>query len=392
MGSVPVFARGGGGRAGERARGRRPRCCRQRLRHREASPEPPRRGRDRGRGPPVERAAAALRSAARLPREGGRGGVQARVRPVLPPGKPAGRRIQAWRSPPADLGPRRSSASSRRPVLRRDRRGQVPDGRCAERGALKAQASARLLPQEARSVKAREHQDVVERAVGDNIAAAPLQLLPYPHVYVREVFPRDFYGDIQRHLPPSDLLMPLQQARGVRGYPQRFVLELVPERLAAVPEPYRGFWSALAGWMLGGAFAQRVLDKFRGFIDTRFKDQQPEFGDEALLVNDRTDYSLGPHTDTTSKVVSMLFYLPGDDRLEKHGTSLYVPRKPGFTCEGGPHYRFDGFERVATMPFLPNTLFAFAKTDHSFHGVEPIAAPGIRSYLLLYDLRVKHAH
>jgi len=296
-------------------------------------------------------------------------------------------------------------------------------------------------------VKARGHQDV-ERAVGDNIAAAPLQLLPYPHVYVREVFPRDFYGELQRHLPPSDLLMPIQQARGVRGYPQRFVLELTPERLAAVPEPYRGFWSALAGWMLGGAFAQRVLDKFRAFIDARFKGEQPAFGDEALLVNDRTeyslgphtdtpskvvsvlfylpsddrlerhgkfrtfidarfkgeqpafgdeallvndhtDYSLGPHTDTPSKVVSVLFYLPSDDRLERHGTSLYVPRKPGFTCEGGPHYLFDGFERVATMPFLPNTMFAFVKTDHSFHGVEPIADAAVSRYLLLYDLRLK---
>ena len=249
-------------------------------------------------------------------------------------------------------------------------------------------------------MKAREHQNV-ERAVGDSIAAAPLQLSPYPHVYVREVFPRDFYGDLQRHLPPADLLMPLQQARGVRGYPQRFVLELSPKRLAAVPEPYREFWSALAGWMLGGAFAQRVLDKFRAFIDTRFKGEQPEFGDEAMLVNDHTHYSLGPHTDKKSKVVSVLFYLPGDDRLEKHGTSLYVPRKPAdFTCPGGPHYRFDGFRRVATMPFLPNTMFAFVKTDNSFHGVEPIADADVSRYLLLYDLRLKspgfrlqpHAH
>src|SRR6266446_1452962 len=155
MGSVPVFGRGGGAR--------------------------------------VERAAAALRSAARLPREAGRGGVQARVRPVPPAAEPARRRIPAREPPPADLGPGRSSASSRRPVLRRDRRGQVPDGRRAGRGALKAQASAGLLPQEAKSVKVREHQDAVERAVGDNIAAAPLHLFPYPYVYVREVFPRDFY-------------------------------------------------------------------------------------------------------------------------------------------------------------------------------------------------------
>src|SRR2546428_13501867 len=127
--------------------------------------------------------------------------------------------------------------------------------------------------------------------------------------------------------------MPLQQARGVRGYPERVVLELTPERLAAVQQPYRGFWSALAGWMLGGAFAQRVLDKFRAFIDARFEGQQPEFGDEALLVNDHTDYSLGPHTDTKSKGVSVLFYLPADDRLERHGTPLYWPGKPDCTCE-----------------------------------------------------------
>jgi len=44
------------------------------------------------------------------------------------------------------------------------------------------------------------------------------------------------------------------------------------------------------------------------------------------------------------------------------------------------------------MPFLPNTMFAFVKTDHSFHGVEPIVDAGISRYLLLYDLRVKHAH
>ena len=228
-----------------------------------------------------------------------------------------------------------------------------------------------------------------EGVVAENIARAPLQLFPFPHIYVQDVFPSDFYIDLQHHLPPPDLLVPIQQARGVRGYPQRFVFELSSEKLAAVPEPYRGFWAALAGWMVSGGFAQVVLDKFRTVIEARFKHQQVEFGDEALLVNDHTHYSLGPHTDKQKKVVSVLFYLPRDNKLEKHGTSLYVPSTPGFTCKGGPHYPFDGFERVATMPFLPNTMFAFAKTDNSFHGVEPIADADVSRYLLLYDLQIK---
>ena len=48
-------------------------------------------------------------------------------------------------------------------------------------------------------------ENLVERAVGENIAAAPLHLFPYPYIYVQGVFPPGFYGDIQRHLPPSDV-------------------------------------------------------------------------------------------------------------------------------------------------------------------------------------------
>ena len=61
------------------------------------------------------------------------------------------------------------------------------------------------------------------------------------------------------------------------------------------------------------------------------------------------------------------------------------------TCPGGPHYPFERFERMATMPFVPNALFAFLKTDNSFHGVEPIDEPGIHRYLLLYDLRLRRS-
>ena len=46
---------------------------------------------------------------------------------------------------------------------------------------------------------------------------------------------------------------------------------------------------------------------------------------------------------------------------------------------------------MMTMPFLPNTLFAFMKTHNSFHGVEPIQEIGVRRDLLLYDIKVANA-
>lgn len=68
-----------------------------------------------------------------------------------------------------------------------------------------------------------------------------------------------------------------------------------------------------------------------------------------------------------------------------------MPKDPNFRCPGGPHYPHEGFERLKTLPFLPNSLFAFVKTDNSFHGVEPIGDANCRRWLLLYDLYAQQA-
>jgi hypothetical protein len=82
----------------------------------------------------------------------------------------------------------------------------------------------------------------------------------------------------------------------------------------------------------------------------------------------------------------MLFYLPKDLSQSHIGTSMYLPNDPNFTCPGGPHYGFDKFTRLHTMPFLPNSLFVFVKTSNSFHGVEPVTDPDTRRWLLLFDI------
>jgi hypothetical protein len=232
-----------------------------------------------------------------------------------------------------------------------------------------------------------------ELACAYAVGNAPMQVFPFPHIYVRDVFPRDYYEQLRAKLPPAEVLKPITQARNVHGpYDERFVLGLTPEELAKLPDAYRAFWSDVAAWMLGGRFAQLVLGKFAPFIEQRFQGMSDvQFADEALLVEDRTRYALGPHTDTPAKVVSMLFYLPADESQSHLGTSIYVPKDPQFTCGGGPHHAFERFDRMATMPFVPNSVFAFVKTANSFHGVEPIGEDGVRRHLLLYDIRLARA-
>jgi len=148
----------------------------------------------------------------------------------------------------------------------------------------------------------------------------------------------------------------------------------------------------LHAWLVGGAFSRVLTRKFHSYLVQRFEGRKISLYDEALLVQDTTNYALGPHSDAPRKVITLLFYLPKDTSQQHLGTSIYVPRDREWTCLGGPHYQHEDFERLWTMPFLPNSLFVFFKTDRSFHGVEPVADPDTRRWLLLYDIFVQPPH
>jgi hypothetical protein len=220
------------------------------------------------------------------------------------------------------------------------------------------------------------------------VANAPLSMFPFPHFFIRNAFPADYYDEMQAMLPDPSAMVTISEARPVPkgAYKERFVLAFGGEQFAALPEDKRRFWGELHRWLVGGMFSHVVLQKFSPFINERFKGQQVSFYDEALLVQDTTNYALGPHSDTPRKVVTFLFYLPRDESQRHLGTSVYVPKDRNFRCPGGPHYPHANFDRVWTMPFLPNSLFVFLKTTTSFHGVEPIADADTRRWLLLYDI------
>ena len=217
---------------------------------------------------------------------------------------------------------------------------------------------------------------------------ATIRGYPFPHCYVEDAFPREYYEEMQRMLPDPGSMHPIRDVRPVAGgYPERFVLPFAEDLMAKLPEPKRSFWIDLRAWLIGGRFASLALNKFAPLVQQRFRDEpNVRFFDDAMLVQDVTNYSLGPHSDTPKKVITMLFYLPRDMSQSHLGTSIYVPKDPGFRDPGGPHHPREDFDRLWTAPFLPNSLFVFFKTDNSFHGVEPVTDRDCRRWLLLYDI------
>jgi hypothetical protein len=240
-----------------------------------------------------------------------------------------------------------------------------------------------------------------EQFVRYQIANAPVRPYPFPHFYVRPVFPEPFYQELLEHLPPTDIMKRIGDAGTVgqrddmtgavsSGNQQpRWITDVATIEEHEESSGRGDTWRKFSTWLLADDFRDLLMQKFSVGISERFgPGSRLRTEVEARFVRDFTNYSIGPHTDTPRKLMSLLFYLPQDERLSHAGTSVYVPQDPSFRCEGTTWYKFKSFRKVATMGFAPNALFAFLKTDRSFHGVEQIADEGIERNSLLYNIYV----
>jgi len=125
---------------------------------------------------------------------------------------------------------------------------------------------------------------------------------PYPHIYVPEIFPPEFYAELRRNLPPQSSMKTLGELKRTTGndYPARGVLPLASE-LDGLAPGQRTFWEGVRQWMLGRGFADIIIGKFAPYLAQRFGDlRNVRFSHEALIVRDTTSYHLGPHTDAPS--------------------------------------------------------------------------------------------
>jgi hypothetical protein len=231
----------------------------------------------------------------------------------------------------------------------------------------------------------------VEQHVLYRIGNAPVQPFPYPHFYVRDVFPEAFYRELLERLPAIEAYQRLDETGSVPkgSYPERFVCDLdgLEEEESA-----RGtfFWGGLSSWIMSERFSEAIMSKFQNDVTVRFGQEVFLRTDcDVRLVRDFTNYSIAPHTDTPAKLVSLLFYLPADDSLVHRGTAIYVPMDKDFQDDSGKHHSFKKFKKMALMEYRPNSLFAFFKTSSSFHGVEPVAEPGAQRNSMLYNIYVK---
>lgn len=222
------------------------------------------------------------------------------------------------------------------------------------------------------------------------ILNTPVRPWPHPHLYVEEVFPTDFYAELRRSMPAAEAYTPLAKTGKVAqgDYEMRAGFLLDKRHLGQVPAEVAEFWTGLFDEVLNGEFASALLARHAEDIRQRMEREgvaMPQSPDrDMILVRDSSSDGVKIHTSDPRNLLTLLFYLPEDERNAGCGTTLYLPKDRSMRCWGGPHHDFAGFDPVWTMPYRPNSLFMFVKTDESFHGVKPIQVENLRRDLLLY--------
>lgn len=207
----------------------------------------------------------------------------------------------------------------------------------------------------------------LEHFIG-RLREAKVESDPFPHYFVEQVFPDDYYRELLRNLPASAVYENLYEVTDLKldHFRHRDQRDMVHGWTAGLPAAQRSFWNSFDGWFLSEELAEAVMKSFG-------RESWPAVSVESQFIRHRAGYFLGPHSDLYTKLVVLLLYLAPDDSAEHLGTSLYRPKQAGFSCPDSKHYLFEDFIRVKTAPYRPNSLLAFVRSDISFHGLEPLS-------------------
>jgi hypothetical protein len=203
-------------------------------------------------------------------------------------------------------------------------------------------------------------------AVVANIGAACVVGKPFHHLEFDRVFPEDVYARMISAMPKASDYRPLPgRNRGnirADGSSTRVKIDLFPEYIRHLTDEKRATWDvvgrALCSSEVQGAFMRGLAPG----LERRFGGDFAKVGMYPIpvLTRDIPGYRITPHTDTQWKGITVQLYLPRDASATHIGT-IFHERLP------------DGsLPKAMQMRFAPNTGYAFAVGDDTWHSADPV--------------------
>jgi len=217
----------------------------------------------------------------------------------------------------------------------------------------------------------------IQNALADDV--------PFHHLRFERVFPDDFYAEMLEAMPePADYrAMSGKSKTGSNrpdGKPTRSKIDLFPEYIRHLPPKKREVWGvagcSLCSKEVEKAFVQRLGRGMERRFGTNFA--KVEMYPVPILTRDISGYRIFKHTDSLWKGITVQFYLPPDDSAPHIGTIFHEVLPSGRKA------------KKAQMPFSPNSGYAFAVADNTWHSADTVG-PEVQtrdSILLTYFVDV----
>src|SRR5438105_1552553 len=203
--------------------------------------------------------------------------------------------------------------------------------------------------------------------VVDSLRQAHADDATFHHLRFDRSFPNDFYAEMLEAMLVSEDYRAMSGKSKIGssradGKPTRTKIDHIAEYIRHLPPKKREVWD-LAGRVLrskelNAAFVQRLAPGLKGRFGENFANVN--MYPVAILTRDIPGYRIFKHTDSLWKGITVQFYLPPDNSTPHIGTIFHevVPngRKP----------------KKAQMPFSPNSGYAFAVADNTWHSADPV--------------------
>ena len=248
--------------------------------------------------------------------------------------------------------------------------------------------------------------DPIKSEIAYKIFNSLVNRYPFPHSETDNFLPTRLLEEILVNWPGSDEFKTNLESGSVfrvdqsdKEHPFNFRYQICltdSKEINQIKKERIDFWQSFTEILSSEQVMQALIALYSNAMIRRFKFNNSsdlftkiKYTPRLHLLHDKTNYSLGPHTDNEEKVVVVLIYFESDkedNTQSSFGTSVYIPKEKGFVCSTGEHHEHDKFIRVHSANFKKNNAFSFCRGDNSFHGVEKVQDKTVERKLLQYSL------
>jgi hypothetical protein len=199
--------------------------------------------------------------------------------------------------------------------------------------------------------------------IGQSVDAARAVEKPFYHLEFDRVFPDDIYAQILNQMPQADDYRPMHgRSKASDGVPTRVKIDLFPEYIRNLPPEKCAFWNVVGGALRAEPVKQAFIRRLAPGLEERFGKDFAQTGmyPIPILTRDIPGYQITPHTDTRWKGITVQLYLPKDDANTDIGTIFHEKLADGT------------LPKKAQMRFAPNSGYAFAVGEDTWHSADPV--------------------